>query len=235
MKAFKHPNVVELIGMCLDSPDGFPLMILPLYPNGNLKAYLQKSRVFSPMVTKLPEGLSTYILIGMCLDIAQGIEYLSTIGYVHRDLAARNCMVDQSLSVKVGDFGLARETSYQASNTQKKPVKWMPPEMLQDGISTEKTDVWAYGVTCWEIFSLGAAPYPGVENNEMLELLCKGLCLLNVAGTMTLRGDHRFLSWYPNYKKLLDTTIIKFILVHKSQFYALYQDSKQFDCLVHYP
>ncbi|KAL5502967.1 hypothetical protein EMCRGX_G009830 [Ephydatia muelleri] len=144
MKAFKHPNVVELIGMCLDSPDGFPLMILPLYPNGNLKTYLQKSRVFSPMVTKLPEGLSTYILIGMSLDIAQGMEYLSTIGYVHRDLAARNCMVDQSLSVKVGDFGLARETSYQASNTQKKAR---------------------------------AAPYPGVENNEMLELLCKGVRL----------------------------------------------------------
>ena len=52
-----------------------------------------------------------------------------------------NLRVDQSLSVKVGDFGLARETSYQASNTQKMPVKWMPPEMLQDGISAEKTDV----------------------------------------------------------------------------------------------
>ena len=55
MKAFKHPNVVELIGMCLDSPDGFPLMILPLYPNGNLKTYLQKRRGFSPFVTTLPE------------------------------------------------------------------------------------------------------------------------------------------------------------------------------------
>ena len=55
MKAFKHPNVVELIGMCLDSPDGFPLMILPLYPNGNLKIHLQKRRGFSPFVTTLPE------------------------------------------------------------------------------------------------------------------------------------------------------------------------------------
>ena len=55
MKAFKHPNVVELTGMCLDSPDGFPLMILPLYPNGNLKTYLQKRRGFSPFVTILPE------------------------------------------------------------------------------------------------------------------------------------------------------------------------------------
>ena len=55
MKAFKHPNVVELIGMCLDSPDGFPLMILPLYPNGNLKLYLQEKRKFTPFVTTLPE------------------------------------------------------------------------------------------------------------------------------------------------------------------------------------
>ncbi|KAL5502830.1 hypothetical protein EMCRGX_G009665 [Ephydatia muelleri] len=92
MKAFKHPNVVELIGMCLDSPDGFPLMILPLYPNGNLKLYLQEKRKFTPFVTTLPEGLSTPILFGMCLDIAQGMKYLTGKGFVHRDLAARNCM-----------------------------------------------------------------------------------------------------------------------------------------------
>ena len=55
MKAFKHLNVVELIGICLDSPDGFPLMILPLYPNGNLKTYLQKRRKYTPFVTTLPE------------------------------------------------------------------------------------------------------------------------------------------------------------------------------------
>eukprot|EP00731_Ephydatia_muelleri_P006626 Em0003g874a len=144
MKAFKHPNVVELIGMCLDSPDGFPLMILPLYPNGNLKAYLQKSRGVSRTVTRMPAGLSTSILITMCLDIAQGMEYLAEKGFVHRDLAARNCMVDFNLAVKVGDFGLARETSYQAAQSQKCPVKWMPPEMLRDGISTEKTDVVGY-------------------------------------------------------------------------------------------
>ena len=72
----------------------------------------------------------------------------------------------------------------------------MPPEMLRDGISTEKSDVvsgnsvhsytysiiihifqWAFGITCWEVFSLGLTPYPGVENHEMLELLCNGLRL----------------------------------------------------------
>ena len=49
--------------------------------------------------------------------------------------------VDLNLCIKVGDFGFTRETSHKASQSQKCPVKWMPPEMLQDGISTEKTDV----------------------------------------------------------------------------------------------
>ena len=52
---FKHPNIVERIGMCLDSPDGFPHMILPLYPNGNLNTYFQKRRRFCPFMNTLPE------------------------------------------------------------------------------------------------------------------------------------------------------------------------------------
>ena len=60
MKTFKHPNVVELIGMCLDSPNGYPLMILPLFPNENLKTYLQKSRGFSPNVDRLPPVSGIY-------------------------------------------------------------------------------------------------------------------------------------------------------------------------------
>ncbi|KAL5517371.1 hypothetical protein EMCRGX_G002909 [Ephydatia muelleri] len=57
------------------------------------------------------------------------------------------------------------------------PVKWMSPEMLRDGISTEKSDVWAFGVTSWEVFSIGGSPYPGVENHDMLKHLDQGLRL----------------------------------------------------------
>ena len=49
--------------------------------------------------------------------------------------------VDINLCVRVGDFGFTREASYLVSHIQKCPVKWMPPEMLHDGISSEKSDV----------------------------------------------------------------------------------------------
>ena len=44
MKSFKHPNVLGLVGMCLNSPNGVPLMVLPFMANGNLKKYLQLAR-----------------------------------------------------------------------------------------------------------------------------------------------------------------------------------------------
>ena len=74
MKDFNHPNVVELIGMCLDSPDGYPLMILPLFPNGDLKIYLQKSRGFSPMVARLPKVINFFRNFSV-----QGLRYHSII------------------------------------------------------------------------------------------------------------------------------------------------------------
>ena len=36
---------------------------------------------------------------------------------------------------------------------------------------------WAYGVTCWEVFSIGTNPYPGVENRDILQHLDEGLRL----------------------------------------------------------
>jgi hypothetical protein len=58
--------------------------------------------------------------------------------------------VDSTLSIKVGDFGLARDVYssdyYRANKSTKLPVKWMPPETLHDGISNEKIDVVRHAV-----------------------------------------------------------------------------------------
>ena len=44
MKDFDHPNVLGLAGVCFDTPDGYPFLILPFMVNGSLKNYLKKSR-----------------------------------------------------------------------------------------------------------------------------------------------------------------------------------------------
>ena len=60
--------------------------------------------------------------------------------------------VDKALTIKVADFGLARDVYisdyYRVQSNNKLPVKWMAPEALHDQISNEKTDVVSLNLSC---------------------------------------------------------------------------------------
>ena len=55
MKDFNHPNVLGLTGVCFDTPDGYPYLILPFMVNGSLKDYLKKHRVHVTDVDTYPK------------------------------------------------------------------------------------------------------------------------------------------------------------------------------------
>ena len=55
MKDFNHPNVLGLTGVCFDTPDGYPFLILPFMVNGSLKDYLRNSRVNLKSVDTFPK------------------------------------------------------------------------------------------------------------------------------------------------------------------------------------
>ncbi|XP_010283320.1 PREDICTED: proto-oncogene tyrosine-protein kinase ROS-like, partial [Phaethon lepturus] len=123
-------------------------------------------------------------LLDICLDICKGCVYLEKMHFIHRDLAARNCLVSEkeydssSRLVKIGDFGLARDI-YKNDYYRKRgegllPVRWMAPESLIDGVFTNCSDVWAFGVLVWETLTLGQQPYPGLSNTEVLHHVRSG-------------------------------------------------------------
>ena len=97
---------------------------------------------------------------------------LHRVGVVHRDLAARNVMLDKWFQAKVGDFGLAREGNEYAveptdeDGNRKKlelPWKWVAPEAALHRSFNQASDVWAFGITLWEIFTFGGMPYPSLN------------------------------------------------------------------------
>uniref|UniRef100_A0A2I2ZEL9 receptor protein-tyrosine kinase n=1 Tax=Gorilla gorilla gorilla TaxID=9595 RepID=A0A2I2ZEL9_GORGO len=140
-----------------------PMVILPFMKHGDLHAFLLTSWL----------GENPFTLIRFMVDIACGMEYLSSRNFIHRDLAAQNCMLAEDMTVCVADFGLSWKI-YSGGCASKLPIKWLALESLADNLYTVHSDVWAFGVTMWEIMTRGQTPYAGIENTEIYNYLIGG-------------------------------------------------------------
>ncbi|EAT33226.1 AAEL014512-PA, partial [Aedes aegypti] len=164
LKQYDHPNIVKLIGICVQKQ---PIMIvMELVSGGSLLMFLRKNA--ATMTQKQ--------LMAMCRDAAAGMRYLESKNCIHRDLAARNCLIGNENIVKISDFGMSREEEeYIVSGGMKQiPIKWTAPEALNFGKYTSLCDVWSYGILVWEIFSRGDTPYSGLSNSRARERIDEG-------------------------------------------------------------
>ncbi|CAH8681558.1 hypothetical protein MS3_00004599 [Schistosoma haematobium] len=168
MHRLNHPDIVQLLGVCIDV--NVIKIVTELAPLRSLLECLRES--------ELRSSFSVPVLYKFSIQIARGMSYLEECGLVHRDLAARNVLVFSKDIVKISDFGMSRALqlgkSYYQSNFNvnlKLPIAWCAPECIHDLLFTIHSDIWAYGITLWEIFTYGFTPWAGLTGRQILEMI----------------------------------------------------------------
>ncbi|XP_010252080.1 PREDICTED: serine/threonine-protein kinase HT1 [Nelumbo nucifera] len=161
MARVKHENLVKFVGACKD-----PLMVIAteLLPGMSLRKYLTSIR---------PNQLDLCVAIGYALDIARAMDCLHANGIIHRDLKPDNLLLTANQkSVKLADFGLAREESVTEMMTAETGTyRWMAPELystvtLRQGEKkhyNNKVDVYSFGIVLWELLT-NRMPFEGMSN-----------------------------------------------------------------------
>ena len=150
-----HENVVRVLGMCNSSTT---FIVMEYMEKGDLNQHLLEFESIASDDKQTGDLLiPVSTLTNMSTQIANGMKYLSSKNFIHRDLATRNCLIGKNLQVKIADFGMSHNL-YQSHYYVLKghailPVRWMAKDCFYGKFST-KTDVWAFGVTMWEIFTL---------------------------------------------------------------------------------
>ncbi|XP_045537059.1 mitogen-activated protein kinase kinase kinase 11 [Papilio machaon] len=156
----QHENIVSLKGVCLEEPN---LCLVMEYARGG-----PLNRVLSGR--KIRPG----ILVDWAIQVARGMAYLhvdAPISLIHRDLKSSNVLLSEAIvaddtledkTLKITDFGLAREVYKTTRMSAAGTYAWMPPEVIKNSTFSHASDVWSYGVLLWELLT-GETPYKGID------------------------------------------------------------------------
>ncbi len=143
-----HPNIVNVYDV--GEENGIHYIVMELVEGITLKRYIEKKG-----------KLASKEAVSIAIQVAQGIEAAHSHHIVHRDIKPQNIIISKEGKVKVTDFGIARAASSQTiSSSAMGSVHYISPEQARGGYSDEKSDIYSFGITLYEMLT-GTVPFDG--------------------------------------------------------------------------
>ncbi|XP_051470183.1 mitogen-activated protein kinase kinase kinase 21 isoform X3 [Apus apus] len=166
----RHPNIIALHGVCLREPN--LCLVMEFARGGSLNRALASA---APGAGAARGGrrIPPHILVNWAVQIARGMLYLhdeAIVPILHRDLKSSNILLLEKMehddicnkTLKITDFGLAREWHRTTKMSAAGTYAWMAPEVIKSSMFSKGSDIWSYGVLLWELLT-GEVPYRGID------------------------------------------------------------------------
>ncbi|KAL5493022.1 hypothetical protein ACEPAI_4470 [Sanghuangporus weigelae] len=142
----RHNNILPLLGYAFEQKTKYPLLVSEWMENGSAWDFV----ISNPNCD----------LMHIITDVAHGLAYLHENGVVHSDIKSDNVLISRSGDALLCDFGFSRmitasRTYAKISTTIKGTDRYMAPEFfnIPDSKHSKKTDVWAFGMTVFELLA----------------------------------------------------------------------------------
>ena len=169
-KLGRHPNLTRLLAVTRRDDGAVTSLVTEFAPLGSLDDVLAK-------IEERDERATTDVLFAAAMQTLDAMLQLVEHKIVHRDLALRNLLAfafdpedSSKVTVKLTDYGLSATGTYVQKSTSSVgdglPFRWMSPEAIMKHRWSEKSDVWSFAVTVWEMFTHSQIPYTFIANDS---------------------------------------------------------------------
>lgn len=143
-----HPNIVNVYDV--GDEDGIYYIVMELVEGITLKKYIEKRG-------RIPYKEA----VSIAIQVAKGMEAAHSHHIVHRDIKPQNIIISKDGKVKVTDFGIAKAaTSSTINSSAMGSVHYISPEQARGGYSDERSDIYSFGITLFEMLT-GKVPFDG--------------------------------------------------------------------------
>ncbi|XP_065536333.1 mitogen-activated protein kinase kinase kinase 21 isoform X2 [Lathamus discolor] len=167
----RHPNIIALHGVCLREPN--LCLVMEFARGGSLNRALAAAAAPGAGAARGGLRIPPHILVNWAVQIARGMLYLhdqAIVSILHRDLKSSNILLLEKMehddicnkTLKITDFGLAREWHRTTKMSAAGTYAWMAPEVIKSSMFSKGSDIWSYGVLLWELLT-GEVPYRGID------------------------------------------------------------------------